>query len=274
MTLLAVLSGLRTKNPKGLGATLTVDLFRNEVFAIACVVMALVFMALFGSTLFFPLFFQTVMGTSAAQSGLLTTPLMAGVVIASIVNGRLLLRSGRYKMTQIVGVLIAAAALAALAWATSVAQRFTEIEIALFSLGIGVGLVMPNMTIAVQNALPAIHRGVGTAVLSFGRSLGGLVGIAGAGAIFTQLLHADGAFTSVSAKLAESHTPHQLPAEADMTLGPIYRNSIAITLVVAALIVTIALLILLRLPELPLRYQTLSDETSSDLPDLPEGKPM
>ena len=248
---------------------LPVELFSNQVFMMASAVMALIFMALFGSTLFFPLFFQTVMGMTASQSGLLTTPLMAGVVIASVVNGRILLRSGRYKKTQIFGVSIAAGALVVLAWAVSIAPNLALIEIALFSLGIGVGLVMPNMTIVVQNALPATHRGVGTGALSFVRSLGGLVGIAGAGAIFRQLLYSarqSGSVSGVDLKAqlegSLSHTPTL--AHIDMTLGPIYRNGIVITLVVASLIVAIAFLILLRLPKVPLVDRTLPNDATSD----------
>jgi EmrB/QacA subfamily drug resistance transporter len=249
---------------------LPVELFSDRVFVMACTVMALMFMALFGSTLFFPLFFQTVMGMAASKSGLLTTPLMAGVVIASVVNGRFLLRSGRQKMTQIVGVSMAAGALVLLAWATSMARGLPLIEIALFSLGVGVGFVMPNMMIVAQNALPAIHRGVGTAALSFVRSLGGLVGIAGAGAIFKQLLYSEGQSGPVSgfklkAPLEGSPSSTQMLAHIDTTLGPIYRNGIVITLVVASLIVTIALLIILRLPEVPLADRTLPDPSSNSV---------
>ena len=57
------------------------------------------------------------------------------------------------------------------------------IEPPIFALGLGLGLVMPTMTIAVQNALPLAHRGVGTATLAFFRSLGGLIGVTGSGAI-------------------------------------------------------------------------------------------
>ena len=90
--------------------------------------MALAFMGMAGAGLFFPLFFQLVMGVSAAHSGVLTGPMMVGVVVSSVVNGRVLLRSGRYKRTQIVRLAAAVAAFAALAWGIATAQSFAVIE--------------------------------------------------------------------------------------------------------------------------------------------------
>lgn len=168
---------------------LPLALFGNRVFLVASIVLALTLMGLQGSALFFPLFFQTVMGVTPSHSGFLTGPLMIGIVISSIVNGRLLLpRTGRYKPTQIAGLSVAVVAFAVLAWGIATSRGFAVLEPAIFTLGLGLGLVMPNMTIAVQNALPARHLGVGTATLAFFRSLGGLVGVAGGGAILNNLL--------------------------------------------------------------------------------------
>lgn len=170
---------------------LPLALFGNRVFLVASVVLALALMGLQGSALFFPLLFQTVMGVTPSHSGFLTGPLMIGIVISSVVNGRLLLpRTGRYKPTQIAGLAVAVLAFATLAWGIASSRGYAVLEPAIFTLGLGLGLVMPNMTIAVQNALPARHLGVGTATLAFFRSLGGLVGVAGGGAILNNLLHA------------------------------------------------------------------------------------
>ena len=92
---------------------LPLDLFRNRVFVLASIVMGFTFMGLLGASVFFPLFFQVVMGVSPARSGLLSVPLMVGVLISSIVNGKLLLRTGRYKPAQVGGLSLAVAAFAA-----------------------------------------------------------------------------------------------------------------------------------------------------------------
>lgn len=165
------------------------DLFDNRVFNVASVVLALTFVGMMGSSVFFPLLFQMVMGATPASSGLLTMPMMVGMVIASALNGRVLAKSGRYKPAQVLGLAMATVAFGALSWGISAAAGYMVLEPAIFVLGAGLGLVMPNMTIAVQNALPLMRRGVGTAMLGFFRSLGGLIGVTGSGAILTQQLH-------------------------------------------------------------------------------------
>ena len=213
---------------------LPLELFRNRLFVVACAVLGFTFMGLLGASVFFPLFFQIVMGVSPAYSGLLTGPLMIGVVISSLVNGRILMRSGRYKPAQLTGLSVAVAAFATLAWGAATAQPFSVIEPSMFALGLGLGLVMPTMTIAVQNALPATHRGVGTATLAFFRSLGGLVGVTASGAILAYQLQAvAGGAPSVT----------------------VYRNAIALTFMSGVCIVGMALVTLLFLPELPLRRE-------------------
>ncbi|HEY1944717.1 MAG TPA: MDR family MFS transporter [Roseiarcus sp.] len=219
---------------------LPLELFGDRLFLVASLVLALTFMGIGGASLFFPLFFQLVMGVSAANSGVLTGPLMVGIVISSIFNGRVLLRSGRYKRTQLAGLTIAVLAFAALAWGVTTAQKLTVIEPAIFALGLGLGFVAPNMTIAVQNGLPAVHRGVGTATLAFFRSLGALVGVAGAGAVLAMQLPAAGADAAT-------------PTSADPALIELYRHAIALIFTSGVCVVALALVALFFLPELPLR---------------------
>lgn len=87
------------------------DLFGNRVFNLASVVMALSFVGLMGSSVFFPLYFQLVMGASPAHSGMLTVPMMVGMIIASALIGRAVARANKYKEVQVVGLAVAVAAL-------------------------------------------------------------------------------------------------------------------------------------------------------------------
>src|SRR5450830_1730489 len=210
------------------------DLFENRTFNIASLVMAMTFMGLMGASVFFPLFFQLVMGTSPAESGVMTVAMMVGLVLSSTLNGRVLARSGKYKMAQVAGLGVAALSFAVLAWAMETSQGYWVIEPAIFFLGMGLGMVMPNMTIAVQNALPLARRGVGTALLAFFRSLGGLLGVTGSGAILAHQLHAHGV-QAVQAQTVD-----------------VYRHAIASVFGAGALLLLLGLVVLLFLPELPL----------------------
>ncbi|WP_229262161.1 MDR family MFS transporter [Duganella guangzhouensis] len=204
------------------------DLFQNRVFNVASVVLALTFVGMMGSSVFFPLLFQMVMGASPASSGLLTMPMMVGLIISSTLNGRVLGKTGRYKPAQVLGLALATLSFGVLAWGISSAAGYGVLEPAIFVLGAGLGLVMPNMTIAVQNSLPAMRRGVGTAMLGFFRSLGGLIGVTGSGAILAQQLHGQAA-----------------------TAG-LYRHAIGNVFTVGTVMVGLGLLMLALLPELPM----------------------
>jgi len=205
------------------------DLFHNRVFNVASVVLALTFVGMVGSSVFFPLLFQMVMGVSPAHSGLLTMPMMIGLVIASTQNGRVLAKfHGRYKPAQTIGLSLATLSFAVLAWGIANSAGYLVLEPAIFTLGAGLGLVMPNMTMAVQNALPANRRGVGTAMMTFFRSLGGLVGVTGSGAILAQRLHGQ-------------------TATADL-----YRHAIGDIFATGTVLVGLGLLMLVFLPELPM----------------------
>ncbi|MEG1052365.1 MAG: MDR family MFS transporter, partial [Janthinobacterium sp.] len=217
------------------------DLFENRTFNIASLVMAMTFMGLMGASVFFPLFFQLVMGTSPAESGVLTVAMMVGLVASSMFNGRVLSRSGKYKMVQVAGLAAALLAFAVLAWAMATSRGYWVIEPAIFLLGTGLGLVMPNMTIAVQNALPLARRGVGTAMLAFFRSLGGLLGVTASGAILAHQLHSHGV-EAVSA----------LGAHAATQTVDVYRHAIASVFGAGAVLLLVGLVFLLFLPELPL----------------------
>ncbi|GJI93418.1 hypothetical protein RugamoR57_01360 [Duganella caerulea] len=205
------------------------DLFHNRVFNVASAVLALTFVGMMGSSVFFPLLFQMVMGVSPAHSGLLTMPMMIGLVIASTQNGRVLAKfHGRYKPAQTIGLSLATLSFAVLAWGIANSAGYLVLEPAIFTLGAGLGLVMPNMTMAVQNALPANRRGVGTAMMTFFRSLGGLIGVTGSGAILAQRLHGQ-------------------TATADL-----YRHAIGNIFATGTVLVGLGLLMLVFLPELPM----------------------
>ncbi|TWI69694.1 EmrB/QacA subfamily drug resistance transporter [Pseudoduganella lurida] len=225
------------------------ELFASKVFNIASIVMLFTFIGLMGASVFFPLFFQLVMGNTPAQSGLMTVAMMVGMIASSTVNGRLMQRSPRYKTAQVAGLAVACVAFGVLAWAIETGHGYWVLEPAIFALGMGLGLVMPNMTVVVQNALPAARRGVGTAMLSFFRSLGGLLGVTGSGAILAHQLHRHGVDLVQG---AAAHGGAVVATAAQAASVPVYRHAIATIFAGGTVTVLAGLIVLLFLPELPL----------------------
>lgn len=154
---------------------LSMDLFKNKVFAVANIVGFLMGLGMFGAIMFLPLFMQGVVGVSATQSGNTMIPMMIGMVVTSIIGGQLINKIN-FRTQFVAGMGIMTLGFFLLSTMTVDATQFTA---SLFTvvLGIGMGLVMPTLTIAVQSSFPAELRGVVTSSSQFFRSIGGTLGV-------------------------------------------------------------------------------------------------
>jgi EmrB/QacA subfamily drug resistance transporter len=160
---------------------LPIPLFRDRLFAAASAHGLLAGFAMFGSIAFVPLFVQAVLGTTATAAGATLTPFMLGWVVASVTGSRLLLRIG-YRVLAAGGM----ASLTAGAWLMSqVGSHATQatLVVDLTLMGIGMGLSVPSLTIAVQTAVARRHLGTATSTLQFARSIGGAIGVSVMGAV-------------------------------------------------------------------------------------------
>jgi EmrB/QacA subfamily drug resistance transporter len=157
-------------------------LFRNRVFAVSNTMGFITGAVMFGAMVFLPLYFQTVRGLSPTQSGFRLLPMLAGMLVTSISSGRLVSRFGRYKGFVIAGTAILAGAVG-LMTGVSVSTGAWTLAGMFFLLGAGMGLFMQILVMAVQNALPHEYMGVGTASVTFFRTLGGAIGAAVLGAV-------------------------------------------------------------------------------------------
>ena len=238
-------------------------LFRNKVFVMGSLVLALTFMGLQGASIFFPLFFQVVLGVKASNSGLLTAPMLLGIVVSARANGRFVLVTGHYKPIQIAGLALSVAAFVFLAWGTASGQGIPAIEVALIAVGLGLGMVNPNMTVAVQNAVEREFLGSATASAAFFRSLGAVVGVAGSGAILSIRLK-DMLSTT---RLPDSIDAHDvltggivqikaLPPDAFAAVVAIYRQALATSFTAGIAATALALIVAILIPELPLQTKT------------------
>jgi EmrB/QacA subfamily drug resistance transporter len=187
---LAALAGFIAVEQRVPEPLLPLHLFGNRVFVIACAVGFVIGLALFGSVTFMPLYLQVVKGVSPTDAGLTLTPMMAGVLVTSITSGRVISRIGRYRPFPIVGTALMAVALGLLA-TLGVGSSIRAAVIYMIVLGLGVGLVMQVLVLAVQNAVDYRNLGVATSGATLFRSIGGSIGTSLFGAIFAAGLAAN-----------------------------------------------------------------------------------
>jgi EmrB/QacA subfamily drug resistance transporter len=158
-------------------------LFKNRTFSSASGVGFIIGFAMFGAIVYLPLYLQTVHGASPTASGLELLPLVAGMLCTFILSGRLVTRTGRYKIFPMVGSLVLTGGLALLS-RLGPHTTFSVAAIYMFVVGLGVGLVQQVLVVAVQNAVPYAQLGVATSTATFFRTIGGAFGVSALGAIF------------------------------------------------------------------------------------------
>ena len=185
---------------------LPLDLFRNRTFAVAQVALFGVGAAIFGTIMFVPLFVQQVLGESATSSGAILTPLMLGWITASALSGQVVSRTGHYRPVLLAGPPIMATGFYLLAGMDPSATAF-EATRNVIIVGVGVGLLMQNFTVVVQNAVPRSVMGTATASTQFFRSIGATAGVTAMGAIMLARLGASEASSAGPAELANALQP-------------------------------------------------------------------
>jgi hypothetical protein len=183
---------------------LPLRLFRNSIFTVCSALGFLSGCAMFGGIVFLPLFLQVATGASATNSGLLLLPLMAGLMTASIGSGMIITRTGRYKVWPIGGMIVAIIGTYLLSRMTAETGRI-ESSVYMIILGIGIGMAMQVLVLAVQNALPPSDLGVATSAVTFFRSMGGSFGVALFGAILNGRISAELPRLVPAAALAAVH---------------------------------------------------------------------
>ncbi|HEY1988013.1 MAG TPA: MDR family MFS transporter, partial [Acidimicrobiales bacterium] len=166
---------------------LPMRLFKNSVFSTTSLVALLLGFAMFGSITYLPLYFQVVKGATPTGSGLQLLPMMAGLLIASIGSGRIISRTGKYRVYPIVGTAIMTVGLYLLSHLNATTSTLTAAAF-MFVLGFGIGLVMQVLVIAVQNAVGYSELGVATSGNNLFRTIGSAVGTAVVGAVFANQL--------------------------------------------------------------------------------------
>ena len=231
------------------------SLFRNRVYATTCAIAFGVGMALFGSVTYLPLYLQVAKGHSATQSGLLMTPMIAGFLITSIASGQLITRFGRYKGFPILGTAIASLGLLLLSRLQPETSTATA-SVYMVVLGLGLGLVMQVLTVVAQNSVDYRQLGVATSGVTLFRQVGGCIGVAMFGAIFSNQLAANLHRTLPGAHATGSlnvNAIKHLPAAAHDAYAHALTDALHPVFLAAAGVLAGAFVFACLLPEVPLR---------------------
>ncbi|GHJ54783.1 EmrB/QacA family drug resistance transporter [Nonomuraea sp. TT08I-71] len=177
---LAVLVESRAAEP-----VVPLEIVRERTTALAILGSLAVGMAMFGGAVFLGQYFQIGRGYSPTEAGLLTIPMMAGVLLSSIVAGRLITASGKIKPYIVAGSVILVAGFALLGTIDH-ETSLVLVGAAMFVVGVGVGMTMQNLVLAVQNTVALKDIGAASSTVAFFRSLGGTIGVSVLGAVLAR----------------------------------------------------------------------------------------
>jgi EmrB/QacA subfamily drug resistance transporter len=237
---------------------LPLRLFRDRTFTVCSLIALVMGVALFGGVTYLPLFLQVVNGASPTGSGLQMLPMMGGMLVASITSGQLISRWGRYKVFPMAGLLVMSGGLFLLSRMTEATTVGTA-SLYMLVLGLGMGLVMQVLVIAVQNAVDHRDLGVATSGATLFRLIGGSLGTAAFGAIFairlqTELARAfpGGAPLAGDGGLS-TRTLLQLPPASRAVYVQAFTTSLSTVFLVAMAIGLCGWVLTWFLPERPLR---------------------
>ncbi|MFJ8833970.1 DHA2 family efflux MFS transporter permease subunit [Micromonospora aurantiaca] len=288
---LFVVQEARTKEP-----ILPLRLFRSATFALANGAGFVLGLVMFGSIIFIPLYLQIVKGASPTRSGLLMLPMMAGVIVTSVLTGRAMSRIGRYKWFPVAGAAVLVAGMLLfqqLQVGTSLWLAFGYMVV----IGVGLGLCMQSLILAVQNAVSVRDLGAGTSSATFFRSLGGSFGVAILGAVLSSRLTSEmsarlpGALAQLPPEQRAAVTAGggfsindpaailALPAPVRAAVQAAFVESLHLVFLTTGLIAVIAVLVTLAMPNLQLRGTGPQGATGGADPlggkaPAPGGKPL
>jgi MFS family permease len=184
---------------------------------------------MFGAIMFVPLYVQGVMGASATASGIVLTPLMLSMMVTSVGSGQVITRTGRYRWALVAGPVIMGAGFLLLA-SMDVASSRLHATVAMVVTGLGLGLLIQNLSLAVQNGVLSRHLGAATSAAQFFRSIGGTIGVSVMGSVLASGMPAGGVAP---------------PAQLAGAIHPVF--------VIGGAVMTVTLALVLAIPELPLR---------------------
>ncbi|WP_327267652.1 MFS transporter [Streptomyces sp. NBC_01218] len=256
---------------------LPMRLFHNPVFTVCAILSFIVGFAMLGAMTFLPTYLQYVDANSATISGVRTLPMVIGLLIASVFSGNTVSKTGRYRIFPIVGSLVMAAGLYLMSLMGPESGVWLE-SLYMFVLGVGIGLSMQVLTIAVQNTVDYSDLGTATSGVTFFRTLGSSFGTAVFGTIYANSLEpnlrqgvdeaarAGGDPAKVSVAAQNPVSLHALPDAQSAPIVQAYADTIHTVFLWTVPVALIGFVVALFLKEVKLR-----DSARAGSTDMGEG---
>ena len=275
-----VITELRTAEP-----LIPLGLFRNRTFTLSVLASIATGIAMFGSSVFLSQYMQLARGATPTQAGLMTIPMIAGMLVTSVVVGGIISRTGVWKPYLIGGAVLLIAGALTLS-TIKYDTNFALVSLYMFLLGAGVGSTMQNLVLIVQNTTAPEQVGVASSGVTFFRSLGGTIGVSVMGAalasrVIELLAERKGdliaAISSLgaaggewAAKLQSSALPNvaEMPQPIRVVFEDVYANGISHSFLIAVPFAVVSLLAILFLPNVPLTRMTTSERAAAAEADL------
>jgi MFS family permease len=274
-------------------------LFRNRTFTLAVIASISVGVAMFGTSVFLSQYMQLARGATPTESGLLTLPMIVGLLISSTVVGQLISKYGKWKRYMVSGAALLTIGMF-LMGTIHYNTNYVLVSVYMFVLGAGVGMVMQNLVLIVQNTVSPANIGTSSASVSFFRSLGGTIGVSVMGSVLgTQVLTmmtersddlkaalmklgAEGAKIGQALQSGTIPKVNDLPPSVRVIIESIYGQSVADIFLVAAPLAIVSLIAIAFLPNIKLGSKTtieqlaeekkaVGENTGSILIDMSEG---
>ncbi len=244
-----------------------IRLFRDRTTGLATIASVLMGVAMFGATVYLSQYFQLARGMTPTHAGLMSICMVGGLLVSSIVSGRMITRTGRWKRFLVGGMVLVVAGLSLLA---TIDEQTPLALVGAFMavLGLGLGATMQNLVLAVQNNTAHADMGAASSVVTFFRSMGGSVGVSALGALLSHQVAG-----TVSAGLARLGIPADatgdshsipdlsaLPAPVRQLFEHAFGSATGHLFLVAVPFAVVALGCLLFIREVPLRETILHDD--------------
>jgi MFS family permease len=263
------------------------SLFRNKTFTLSVIASIATGLAMFGSSVFLSQYMQLSRGATPTMAGVMTIPMIAGLLLSSIIIGAFISKFGKWKSYLVVGAILLIAGsylLSTIHYDTN----FALVSLYMFLLGAGVGMTMQNLVLVVQNDTDPREIGVASSGVTFFRSLGGTIGVSVMGAalaskvasLMTSSETADRFMAAVAetgekgAAALESLGSGTLPKVSELPeaiariVEDVYAQGISHSFLIGVPFAVISLIAIVFMPNKPLTRMTTSERTHASEADL------